>query len=84
MAKRIEIFTADTHLCHELTKQVNAVVCNKCEVVLYPLNSADLNTVAKEKAMDYAIQAVPSIVVDGKLENLMRIKKQLKTMNKSR
>ncbi|MBB4824189.1 uncharacterized Zn finger protein (UPF0148 family) [Sporosarcina luteola] len=84
MAKKIEIFTGGTYLCEEVTQQVKAIVCNNCEVIMYSLNTEKATQEAKEKAQDYEIQSVPSIVVDEKPEKLSLIKKQMEAMQRSR
>ncbi|MGI2297253.1 hypothetical protein [Paenibacillus sp. GXUN7292] len=54
---------------------MQGIVCKRCEVIVYDLNKLNVTADAKEKAANYGIQSVPSIVVDGKQEDIELLKK---------
>jgi len=62
-------------LCDDVVSRVQGVVCKKCEVIVYDLNKLNVTAEVKEKAAAYGIQSVPSIVVDGKQEDIELLKK---------
>lgn len=62
MTKRqIEIFTADCSLCDETVQMVQELTCSNCEVSVYNMRQE------QEKAQQYGVNAVPAIVINGKL-----------------
>ncbi|MFM2062348.1 MAG: hypothetical protein RLZZ507_2018 [Cyanobacteriota bacterium] len=62
MTKRqIEIFTADCPLCDETVQMVQDMICPSCEVSVYNMRQE------QEKAQQYGVNAVPAIVINGKL-----------------
>ncbi len=62
MTKRqIEIFTADCSLCDETVQMVQELTCSNCEVSVYNMRQE------QEKAQQYEVNAVPAIVINGKL-----------------
>ncbi|MEG5063074.1 thioredoxin family protein [Microcoleus sp. B3-A4] len=68
MAKRIvEVFTAGCPLCDEAVKLVRELACSNCEVQVYDLREGCATNECREKANQYGINRVPTIVVDGKL-----------------
>lgn len=63
MAKRkVEVFTSGCYLCEETVKLVKEAACPNCEVVVY-----DLTKGGRQAAEQYGVNAVPTIVVDGKI-----------------
>ncbi|MEF2245211.1 hypothetical protein [Paenibacillus sp. IITD108] len=54
---------------------MQGIVCKRCEVIVYDLNKLNVTADAKEKAANYGIHSVPSIVVDGKQEDIELLKK---------
>ena len=61
MAKRqVEVFTAGCPVCEPAVQLVNELACPDCEVTVY-----DLRQSGAEKAAEYGIKAVPSVVIDG-------------------
>ena len=68
MAKRIvEVFTAGCPLCDEAVNLVRELACSNCEVQVYDLREGCATNECREKANQYGINRVPTIVVDGKL-----------------
>ncbi|GEM_PF-97733 len=64
MAKRkVEVFTAGCPVCTDLVDLVKATACPNCEVTVYSLNQGQ----GVEEAKQYGIEAVPAVVVEGKL-----------------
>jgi predicted DsbA family dithiol-disulfide isomerase len=62
MTKRqIEIFTADCPLCDETVQMVQDMICPSCELSVYNMRQE------QEKAQQYGVNAVPAIVINGKL-----------------
>ena len=61
---KVEIFTAGCSLCDETVEEVKNIFSEK-EIIIYNLIKAlDLN-----KAKEYEIYRVPSVVVNGRLLN---------------
>jgi glutaredoxin 3 len=64
MAKRkVEVFTAGCPVCTDLVDLVKGTACPDCEVTIYDLNRGQ----GLEEAKRYDVNAVPSVVVEGKL-----------------
>jgi len=60
--RKVEIFTAGCFLCDETVKLVKDLACSDCEVTVY-----DLRREGIEKAKEYGISPVPTVVVNGKI-----------------
>jgi thioredoxin family protein len=61
MAKRqIEIFTAGCPVCDPAVQLVQELACPDCEVTVY-----DLRETGADKARQYGVSRVPTVVVDG-------------------
>ena len=60
--RRVEIFTADCPICGETVKLVKELSCSSCDVTIY-----DLRKNGVEKANEYGINSVPTVVVNGKI-----------------
>lgn len=60
--RRIEVFTAGCPLCDETVRMVKDITCPSCELTVY-----DLNTDGMDKAKEYGVHSVPTVVVDGKV-----------------
>jgi glutaredoxin 3 len=60
--RKIEVFTAGCPLCDETVKLVKELSCPSCEVTIYNLQKEGM-----EKAKEYGINSVPTVVVDGKI-----------------
>lgn len=60
----IEIFTAGCPICRVTVEIVKKTKCPKCTLTEYNILH---NHEHMEKAREYDIKAVPSIVIDGKL-----------------
>ena len=64
MAKRkVEVFTAGCPVCADLVDLVKATACPDCEVTIYNLNQGQ----GVEEAKRYGVNAVPAVVMEGKL-----------------
>ncbi|TET45658.1 thioredoxin family protein [candidate division TA06 bacterium] len=62
MARKVEVFTAGCPLCEETVQLVNKIACPSCDVTVYDLKEKGL-----EKAREYGVSSVPTVVVDGKI-----------------
>jgi len=62
MARKVEVFTAGCPLCEETVQLVNKIACPSCDVTVYDLKKKGL-----EKAREYGVSSVPTVVVDGKI-----------------
>ena len=60
--RKVEVFVAGCPLCDETVKLVNELSCPRCDVIVYNLNEEGMN-----KASEYGINSVPTVVVDGKI-----------------
>ncbi|ASC69903.1 hypothetical protein XM38_008330 [Halomicronema hongdechloris C2206] len=64
MSNRIvEVFTAGCPLCDETVKLVRALACSNCDVQIWDLCTASAPDEGIEKAAQYGIHRVPSVVV---------------------
>lgn len=63
MAKRqVEVFTAGCPVCEPAVQLVHELACPDCEVTVY-----DLRESGADKAQQYGIERLPSVVVDGSI-----------------
>lgn len=68
MAKRvIEIFTAGCYACNDVVREVKALACPNCEVVVYDLNKKCETNICEDKAKQYGVKSVPAVAINGKL-----------------
>jgi glutaredoxin 3 len=58
----VEVFTAGCPLCDETVGLVKKLACPSCDVRIY-----DLHTTGMDKAREYGVNSVPTVVVDGKI-----------------
>lgn len=63
----VEVFTAGCPLCDDTVKLVRELACDNCEVLIYDLHQGCATNECREKAVEYGIHRIPSIVVNGKL-----------------
>ncbi|WP_025026443.1 hypothetical protein [Caldalkalibacillus mannanilyticus] len=75
MNGKIEVFTAGSYLCQEILVQVNTLACPKCEVIEYDLNQKQSKPEWEALAKTYGIQALPSVVLNGRVVDLKRWEK---------
>jgi protein-disulfide isomerase len=68
--RRVEVFTAGCPLCDETVKLVKELACPSCEVTV-----CDLREKGMEKAREYGVNSVPTVVVDGKIAECCARKK---------
>lgn len=61
--RKVEVFTAGCPVCDDAVKLVNRIACGSCDVEVLDTRQPDF----AKRAEGYGIQAVPSIVIDGKL-----------------
>jgi glutaredoxin 3 len=60
--RKVEVFTAGCPLCDETVALVKQLSCPSCDVTIY-----DLRETGIEKAKEYGVNSVPTVVVDGKI-----------------
>lgn len=61
-SRKVEVFTAGCPLCDETARLVRELSCPDCDVTIYDLRESGI-----EKAREYGVNSVPSVVVDGRL-----------------
>lgn len=63
MAKRqVEVFTAGCPICDPAVQLVKELACPDCEITIHDLRESGI-----EKARQYGIKRVPTVVVDGSI-----------------
>ncbi len=63
MAKRkVEVFTSGCPLCEPVVELVNKVSSLSCEVIIYNLNKGSNDNIGREKAKEYGVTRVPSVL----------------------
>ncbi len=62
--RQVEVFTAGCPLCEDAVALGKGLACPSCEVVVHDLR-ADGEAVSR--ARGYGVNAVPAVVVDGRL-----------------
>ena len=68
MAKRkVEVFTSGCPICEPVVELVHKEACPSCEVIIYDLNKGSDANIGRQKAEEYGVTRVPSVVVDSKL-----------------
>lgn len=65
--RKVEVFTSGCFLCEEAVQLVQELACPNCEVAVYNLADPCESKVCIDKAKTYGVNAVPAVVVDGKL-----------------
>ncbi len=60
--RKVEVFVAGCPLCDETVNLVKKLSCPSCDVVVYDLRKEGL-----EKAREYGVNSVPTVVVNGKI-----------------
>lgn len=66
MAHNIEVFVGGCHICRKVVDMVTLGKCTGCKMDVISVDSQ--NGPDREKMQLYAITAVPSIVVDGRIK----------------
>ena len=61
--RKIEVFSAGCAVCEDTITLINKIACPSCEVEILDMHKADV----AERARQYGIRSVPSVVIDGKL-----------------
>jgi hypothetical protein len=68
MAKRqVEVFTAGCPVCDPAVQMVQELACPDCAVTVY-----DLRESGADKAQQYGVKRVPTVVVDGTIADCCR------------
>lgn len=60
--RTVEVFTAGCPLCDETVALVKKLACPSCDVKIYNLTAGGM-----DKAKQYGVTSVPTVVVDGKI-----------------
>jgi hypothetical protein len=63
----IEIFIAGCSLCDDAVKTVQETACPNCTVTVHDLREGCATMECREKAQQYGIARVPTVVVDGRI-----------------
>ena len=64
---KVEVFTAGCKFCNSVETQVRKVVTDQHEVVVYNLNDENGSAEYFERAKNYGVNSLPSVVVNGEL-----------------
>lgn len=67
MKRTVEIFSANCPVCDPVVKMVKDLACDQCEVTVYNLVNQCDDKICLNKMIQYGIQRVPAIAVNGKL-----------------
>lgn len=67
MNRKVEVFTAGCPLCDQAVNLVKTSACPDCEVTVYDLRVGCETNVCRDRAREYGVTAVPTIVVDGRI-----------------
>ncbi|MCL4476117.1 MAG: thioredoxin family protein [Nitrospirae bacterium] len=62
--RKVEVFTGGCPLCDETVQLVKELSCPSCDVTVYNLKEKGM-----DKAKQYGVNSVPTVVVDGKILN---------------
>lgn len=60
--RKVEVFTGGCPLCEETVALVKELSCSSCDVAVYNLREQGM-----DKAREYGVTSVPTVVVDGKI-----------------
>jgi len=60
--RKVEVFTAGCFLCDEAVETIKSLACSDCEVIVYDLHKEGI-----DKAKEYGVNSVPTVVVNGKI-----------------
>lgn len=71
--RKVEVFTAGCPVCEKTVKLVKSLACPNCEVIVYDLNKGCETNDCRRKAVEYGIERLPAVVVDGKLAECCKI-----------
>lgn len=71
--RKVEVFTGGCPFCEETVKLVKELSCPSCDVTVYNLKKNGM-----DKAREYGINSVPTVVVDGKIMDCCTRKKPTK------
>lgn len=61
--RKVEIFSAGCGVCDETIQLVKQIACESCEVEVLNMQQESV----AQRAKDYGIKQVPSVVIDGKV-----------------
>ena len=68
MEKRnVEVFTSGCYLCEETVNLVNELACPSCEVSIFNLADPCELKDCIDKAEEYGVTSVPTVVIGGKI-----------------
>jgi len=65
--RKVEVFTAGCPVCDPAVKMVKDIACPSCDVHVHDLNQGCETDVCRDKAKEYGISKVPTVVVNGKV-----------------
>jgi glutaredoxin len=60
--RKVEVFVAGCPLCDETVKLVKDLSCSSCDVTIHNLKESGM-----DKAKEYGVTSVPTVVVNGKI-----------------
>ncbi len=60
--RKVEVFVAGCPLCDETVRLVKELSCPSCDLTVYNLQKEGM-----DKAKEYGVNSVPTVVVNGKI-----------------
>jgi glutaredoxin len=60
--RKIEVFTSGCPFCDETVRMVRELSCPSCNIIIYDLRESGI-----ERAREYGVNSVPTVVVDGEI-----------------
>lgn len=69
MKKRVEVFTAGCSVCNPVVELIKINASESCEVIIYDLIKQCENKECLSKVIEYGINAIPAVAVNGQLLN---------------
>lgn len=70
--RQVEVFVAGCPLCDEAVQLVQRMACPSCEVTVYDLREGCATDECRDKAKQYGVVRVPTVVVNGQIADCCR------------
>ncbi len=70
--RQVEVFVAGCPLCDDAVQLVKKVACPSCEVTVYDLRAGCATNECRDRARQYGVVRVPTVVVNGQIADCCR------------